>query len=79
MLFKAVLGTDVQFLAIPSCHLRGGGLAACVFCILRRTEGGTHPWDMPTGYIHWKLLNHLQKRPGKGKNHIAESKDLISG
>lgn len=25
MLFKAVLGTDVQFLAIPSCHLRGGG------------------------------------------------------
>lgn len=32
MLFKAVLGTDVQFLAIPSCHLRGGGVGC--MCIL---------------------------------------------
>lgn len=55
MLFKAVLGTDVQFLVIPSCHLEWGGLGCmCILHIL---------WDTPLGYAHRIYKLEASKSP----------------
>lgn len=35
-------------------------MVSCVcVCKLRRNQGGTHSFDVPTGCIHGNLLHHL--------------------